>query len=557
MKIKTLLFATAFFVAGNIFEANACTNLIAGRHATADSSVYVTYAADSHSLYGELYYQPAAKHAPGAMRQIVEWDTGKPLGQIPEVAETYNVVGNMNEHQVVIAESTWGGRPELTDTTGNSIIDYGSLIYVALQRSKTAREAIDVMTKLVADYGYASSGESFSIADKNEVWVMELIGKGAEKGAVWVAVRIPDNAISGHANHPRIHKINFKDKKNVLYSKDVVDFARKRGWYEGKDEDFSFAMTYGEWDYGALRGCDARVWSFFRMFNKEADKYFAWCNGESADPMPLYIIPDRKLTLADMQNAMRDHFDGTPFDMHNDIGAGPNHVPYRWRPMGYEVDGKTYVHERAIATQQTGWSFVAQTRNYLPDAVGGVLWFGTDDADFTVYMPFYCSMTEIPLELRHGNGDMNTFSWTSNFWMTNWVANQAYHRYDLMIPDIKKVQSGLESCFQNSRPEAENELVKLLMSNHTAFISAVNAHGAEVANKATTAYKKLGEYLLVRFMDGNMKKVDENGNFIYSEYGMPVYPDFPGYNEEYFINIVRSTGDHFLNKGNDIAPLKK
>lgn len=556
MKIKTFMLATAAIVASNLNNVDACTNLIAGRAATADSSVYVTYAADSHSLFGELYHQPAAKHAPGAMRKIVEWDTGKPLGQIPEVAETYNVIGNMNEHQVVIAESTWGGRPELVDTTGNSIIDYGSLIYVALQRSKTAREAIDVMTNLVADYGYASSGESFSIADKNEVWVMELIGKGAEKGAVWVAIRIPDNAISGHANHPRIHKINFKDKKNVLYSKDVVDFARKRGWYSGKDEDFSFAMTYGEWDYGALRACDARVWTFFRAFNKEADKYFTWCNGESKEPMPLYIVPDRKVTLQEMQNCMRDHFDGTPFDMHNDIGSGPNHVPYRWRPMGFEVDGKKYVHERAIATQQTGWSFVAQTRNYLPDEVGGVLWFGTDDADFTVYMPFYCSMTEIPLEVRHGNGDMNKFSWTSNFWVNNWVANQAYHRYDLMIGDIRKVQGGLESCFQNSRKEAEKLLVDLLNSDHTAFVAAVNAHGAEVANKATSAYKSLGEYLVVRFMDGNMKKVDENGNFIYSEYGMPIYPEFPGYNQEYFINIVRSTGEHFLDKGKDIAPLK-
>ena len=557
MKLKALTIAAAIAVAAGASDASACTNLIAGKYATADSSVMVTYAADSHSLYGELYHQPAAKHPAGAMRKVVEWDTGKYLGEIPEVAETYNVIGNMNEHQVVIAESTWGGRAELQDTTGNSIIDYGSLMFIALQRSKTAREAIDVMTSLVADYGYASSGESFSIADKNEVWVMELIGKGAEKGAVWVAVRIPDNAISGHANHPRIHKVNFKDKKNVRYSKDVVDFARKRGWYEGKDEDFSFAMTYGEWDYGSFRGCDARVWSYFRHFSKDAEKYYAWCNGESTEPMPLYIIPDRKVTLADMQERMRDHFEGTPFDMNNDLGAGPNHVPYRWRPMYYEVDGKKYLHERAVATQQTGWSFVSQSRSYLPDAVGGVLWFGTDDANTCVYMPFYCSMTEIPLEVRHGNGDMNTFSWTSNFWMNSWVANQAYNRYDLMIGDIRKVQGELENKFQTSRADHEKELQRLLMSDHSAFVNAVNAHGAAVANDATEAYKELGQYLLVRFMDGNMKKVDENGNFIYSEDGMPIYPDFPGYNQEYFDNIVKSTGDHFRYKENSEIPVLK
>ncbi len=554
---KQLLPILALFAMFPATEIDACTNLIAGKDATTDSSVMVTYAADSHTLYGELYHQPAARHLPGTMRKIVEWDTGKPLGEIPEVEQTYNVVGNMNEFQVVIAESTWGGREELVDTTGNSIMDYGSLIYVALQRSKTAREAIDVMTDLVEKYGYASSGESFSIADKNEVWVMELIGKGAEKGAVWVAVRIPDNAISGHANHPRIHKIDWKDKNNVRYSKDVVEFARKRGWFDGKKEDFSFAMTYGEWDYGALRQCDARVWSFFRRFNKDAEKYFAWCNGESDEPMPLYVIPDRKVSLADMQERMRDHFEDTPFDMNSDLGAGPNKVPYRWRPMGYDVDGKTYVHERAIATQQTGWSFVSQSRSYLPDAVGGVVWFGTDDTNTCVYMPFYCSMTQIPYEVRHGNGDMLTFSWDSNFWMTNWVANQAYNRYDLMIPDVRKVQNGLESKFQNNREDIEKELQKLLATDHSAFIVAVNNQGADVAKEATTAYRELGQYLLVRFIDGNVKKVDDKGNFLRTEYGVALTPDFPGYNEEYYENIVKATGEHFINKGKNIAPLKK
>lgn len=536
--------ATAF----GFETAESCTNLIAGREATTDGSVMVTYAADSHSLFGELYHYPAAHHEPGSMRKIVDWDSGKYLGEIPEVAETFNVIGNMNEHQVVIAESTWGGREELTDTTGNSIMDYGSLIYVALQRSRTAREAIGVMTDLVEKYGYASSGESFSIADKNEVWVMELIGKGTEKGAVWIAVRIPDNAISGHANEPRIRKVNFKDKKNVIYSKDLIKFARKHGYFTGKDEDFSFADAFDNHDPGSRRGCDARVWSYFRRFSKDAEKYFAWCNGDSDEPMPLYIIPDKKVSLKDMQERMRDHFEDTPFDMTQDIGAGPNHVPYRWRPMNFTVDGKKYLNERAIATQQTGWSFVSQSRASLPDAVGGVLWFGTDDTNTSVYMPFYCSMTEVPYEVRHGNGDMNTFSMDSNFWMTNWVANQAYNRYDLMIPDIRKVQSQLENGFINSRPEIEATYANLATSDPAALTKAVNAEGARIAKEATDAYRNLAQHLLVRFMDGNMKKTDAEGNFIYSEDGMPIYPDFPGYNEEYYRNIANSTGDRLIEK---------
>lgn len=538
--------------------AFACTNLIATKGAMADGSNVVTYAADSHTLYGELYHQPAADHAKGTMRKVVEWDTGKYLGEIPEVPHTYNVVGNMNEHQLVIAESTWGGRKECQDTTGNAIIDYGSLIYITLQRAKTAREAIDVMADLVKKYGYASSGESFSIADKDEVWVMELIGKGAEKGAVWIAVRIPDGAISGHANQPRIRQVNFKDKNNVKYSRDVVDFARKKGWYKGADKDFSFADVYEEYDYGTLRGCDARVWSFFRRFNKDADKYYAWCNGESTEPMPLYIFPDRKITLAEMQERMRDHFEDTPFAMTEDVGAGPNKVPYRWRPMSYTVDGKEYMHERAIATQQTGWSFVAQCRPELPDPVGGVLWFGTDDTNTCVYMPFYCSMTEIPLEVRVGNGDMNKYSDTSNFWMTNRVANQAYHRYDLMIPDIRKVQGALETKYQTTLPETDASLTAMYKNGDTtSLVAAVNTHGAQIAKEATDAYRDLDRYLLVRFMDGNMKKVDDNGNFIYTSDGMPTAPEWPGYNKEYFDNIVKTTGDHFLDKGKDIAPLKK
>lgn len=371
-------------VAGVAVDSEACTNLIAGKKATTDGSVMMTYSADSHNLYGMLRHSPAGKHPKGTMRKITDWDSGKPLGEIPEAPVTYNVVGNMNEHQLAIGESTWGGREELADTTGQAVMDYGSLIYVALERARTAQEAIDIMTDLVSRYGYASEGESFTIADKNEVWVMEMIGKGAEKGAVWIAVRIPDDAISGHANEPRIRKVNLKDRKNVRYSKDMISFARKRGYFSGKDEDFSFADAYCVHDAGTRRGCDGRVWSYFNRFRDDADKWFPWVDYRSDEPMPLYVVPDRKVSVRDMQEAMRDQFQGTPYDMTKDIGAGPFHVPYRWRPMEYEVNGKKYCMERAIATQQTGWSFVSQSRDWLPDPVGGLFWFGTDDTNTSV-----------------------------------------------------------------------------------------------------------------------------------------------------------------------------
>lgn len=531
-------------ITGATADAIACTNLIAGKKATADGSVMVTYAADSHNLYGMLTHTPAATHPKGSMRKVVEWDTGKPLGEIPQQEKTYNVVGNINEHQLAIGESTWGGHKELVDTTGQSIIDYGSLMQIALERCKTAEEAVDLMGELVNKYGYASSGESFSIADKNSVWVMEMIGKGAEKGAVWIAVRIPDDAISGHANEPRIRKVNMKDKRNVKFSKDVISFARKRGYFNGKDEDFFFADAYEVHDASTRRGCDARVWSYFRRFAPSTDKYYDWCAGKSDEPMPLYVVPDKKVSLKEMQWSMRDHFEGTPFDMTQDVGAGPNHVPYRWRPMDYTVDGKNYCMERAIATQQTGWSFVSQSRDWLPDPVGGILWFGTDDTNTSVYMPFYCGMTEIPNELKPG--DINTFSLDSNFWMTNLVANQAYNRYDLMIDDIRKIQNGLEDRYRESRTAKDKELSDAVNTGDMVrYSNLVNAEGSSIAKEATDAYRNLAVYLFVKFMDGNMKKTDKNGNFIKSEYDLPIYPSFPGYDKKYYDNIVKETGDHF------------
>lgn len=546
------LAAVALLAAAVTADSSACTNLIAGKGATTDGSVMMSYSADSHNLFGFLHHSPAARHPKGAMRKITDWDTGKPLGEIPQVAETYNVVGNMNEHQLAIGESTWGGREELADTTGQSVMDYGSLIYVTLERARNVREAIDVMTDLVEKYGYASEGESFTIADKNEVWVMEMIGKGAEKGAVWIAVRIPDNAISGHANEPRIRKVDLKDKENVRYSKDLIKFARKRGYFSGKDQDFSFADAFAEHDPSTRRGCDARVWSYFRRFNDGADRYFAWVNADSNEPMPLYIIPDRKVSPEGMQDAMRDRFQGTPYDMTQDVGAGPYHVPYRWRPMEYEVDGKKYLMERAIATQQTGWSFISQSRDWLPDPVGGVFWFGTDDTNTSVYMPLYCGMTEVPAELAQG--DINTFDINSNFWVNNIVANEAYHRYDMMIPDIRKVQNKLEKGFFEQVKANDPKLKAMVEAGDMdAYRNAVNALGAQDAKEATDRYRDLAVYLFVKFMDGNRKKTDSDGNFIKSQYGVPVYPEFPGYDKKYYENIVKESGDHFLIKS---APTK-
>lgn len=519
------------------FDADACTSLIAAKGATADGSVMVTYAADSHNLYGELYNQPAADHPAGTMRKIVEWDTGKPLGEIPEVPHTYATIGNMNEHGLAIAESTWGGREELA---GTGIIDYGSLIYVTLQRAKTAREAIKVMTNLVKDYGYASSGESFSIADPDEAWVMELIGKGkADKGAVWVARRVPDGHISGHANHPRIHKFPLKDKTGeTIYSPDVIKFARSQGYFNGKDEDFDFSKAYGMTDFGALRGCDARVWAYFNKFSKGMDAYLPWIDRAEGEPMPLWVKPDSLLTASDMKWMMRDHFEGTPYDMTNDIGAGPYKVPYRWRPMTFTVDSVEYTHERAIATQQTGFSFVAQLRGDLPAYLRGLLWFGTDDANTSVYLPVFCSVRKAPAQLAHG--DINTLDWNSNFWVNNYVANQAYNRYSLMIPDIRRVQSKLERDIE--------EDVRVAIEQIPAFSDEEICHNltqdlADIwAERATTEYKKLGDYLFVKFLDGNMKKTDADHNFVKSEHGMPVYPEFPGYDDRYFRTIVDDAG---------------
>ena len=537
------LLSVALLALAGWTAADACTNLLVGKNASVDGSTIITYAADSHTLFGDLQYLPAADHPAGAMRKIVDWDSGKPMGEIPEVAHTYAVVGNMNEHQVTIAESTWGGREELWDLNGKSIIDYGSLMYIALQRSKTAREAIKVMTDLVAKYGYASEGESFSIGDPNEIWIMDMIGKGPDElGAVWVAIRIPDDCIAGHANNPRIWKFNMKDKKNVMYSKDVISFAKKKGLYSGKDEDFAFAPVYQKFDAGALRGCDARVWSYFNRFHKGMDAYLPFIYGKTnadADIMPLYVKPDRKVSVRDMQNMMRDHFEGTPFDMTVDPGATTAYgVPYRWRPMDFEVDGVKYSQERAIATQQTGWVFAAQMRSWLPDEVGGCFWFGVDDANTAVFVPMYCSITQVPESYRQGKADMYTLDWECAFWVNNWVANQAYHRYSQMIGDIRKVQGAIEDNFAKQQSVIEAEATSLLTTDRDAAIRLLTNYSVNAGQDATARYKKLGEYLFVKYLDGNIKK-EENGKFKRNEHGTPASPTFAGYTQEYYDMLIK------------------
>lgn len=523
-------------------EALACTGLLVGKKASTDGSVMISYAADSHGLYGEMYHWPAATWPKGATLDVVEWDTGKPLGTIAQVERTYNVVGNMNEHQLAITESTFGGRRELRDTAG--IMDYGSLIYITLQRAKTAREAINVMTDLVAEYGYYSGGETFSIADKQEAWVMEMVGKGpGRKGAIWVAIRIPDDCISAHANQSRIQQIPFDDKENCLYAPDVVSFAREKGYFKGKDADFSFQQAYCPYDFGALRGCEARVWSFFRQYDPSMDQYTDFIKGDpTKQPMPLYIKPNRKLSVQDVQQGMRNHYEGTDLDMTKDAGAGPYKVPYRWRPMTFKVDGVEYTNERAIATQQTGFVIVPQMREWLPDEIGGILWFGVDDADMAVFNPVYASSVRVPECYRVGNGDLLNFSWTSAFWMHNWVANMAYHKYSFMIQDIRKVQQELENHYQEVIPAIDKAAQELYAKDPKEAVEFLTWFSTSTADNATARWKKLGEYLVVKYIDGNVKK-EENGQFKRNAYGLPAYPDFPGYDEDYYRSIVRSAGE--------------
>ncbi|VAW15492.1 Putative dipeptidase [hydrothermal vent metagenome] len=558
-RIGFLILITNLVFILNIGVSNACTNFLISKGATADGSTMITYAADSHVLYGELYYQPAADHPAGAMRDIYEWDTGKFLGQIDEVPHTYSVVGNMNEFQVAIGETTYGGRSELASQPG-AIMDYGSLMYIALQRAKSAREAIKVMTGLVEQYGYYSLGESFSIADPNEVWILELIGKGeGEKGAVWVALRVPDGYISGHANQARITTFDLNDPKNCIYSKDVISFAREKGWYDGRNKDFSFSDVYAPVDFGGARFCDARVWAGFNKVTKGMSRYAKYAEGVvehggednfPSNRLPLWVKPDKKLSVKDVIGLMRGHFEGTPLDMSKDIGAGPFKLPYRWRGLTWKVDSVEYCNERAVSTQQTGFSFVAQCRNWLPAPIGGILWFGVDDTYSTCYAPMYCGITKIPECFAVGNGDMLTYSETSAFWTFNLVSNLSYLRYNSMIVDVQKVQAGLENKFIGFT-QVIDQAAKTLYNEESPQKARqfLTEYSVNTANNMTKRWKLLGQYLLVKYMDGNIKR-EKDGKFERTEYGMAPEPEQPGYPEWWYKAIVKSTGSHFKVKGN-------
>ena len=520
-----------------------CTNFLVGKKASVDGSTMISYSADSYNLYGELYHWPAKQYNAGEMLKVHEWDTGKYLGEIPQVLQTYNVMGNMNEYQLAIGETTFTGRSELSNPEG--IMDYGSLIYITLQRAKTAREAITIMTNLVKEHGYYSTGESFSIADPNEVWVMELIGKGAgNKGAVWVAVRIPDDCVSAHANQARIQQFPLNDPDNCVYSPDVISFAREKGYYSGSDESFSFAQAYAPLDFGALRFCEARVWSFFNHVNKDMGQYVTYAKGETTDPMPLYIKPDKKLSMRDVQNFMRDHYEDTELDWRNEFGAGPFNSPYRWSPLTWEVDSVEYCNERPISTQQTGFSFVSQSRSWLPNEIGGILWFGIDDAAQSVYYPVYVGNTTVPKSMKVGNGDLLNFTWDSAFWIHNWVSNMVYSRYSDKIVHVNELQNKLESNFENQQKEIEKIALAMYKESKPEAIKFLTHYTNSNVEYGMSEWKKLGEYLMVKYVDGVVKKED-NGDFKRNEHGEPASPDRPGYPNEHYRKIIEETGDKY------------
>lgn len=540
LKSIPMVLSVGLVIVGLAVPVVACTNFLITKGASVDGSTMITYAADAHVLYGELYHTPAARHMPGEMLKVYEWDTGKYLGDIKQVPETYTVVGNINEHQVAIGETTWGGRHELVDPKGG--VDYGSLMYIALQRAKTAREAISVMTELVAEYGYYSSGESMSVSDPNEVWIFEIIGKGpsgedeSRRGAVWVARKIPDGYISGHANSARIRQFPQNDPENTLFAPDVISFAREQGFYEGSDADFSFADAYAPADYGAVRFCDARVWCMFRRAAPSIQISSDWVTGvDGAEPIPLWIKPDRKLGVHDVMEFMRDHFEGTELDMTQDIGAGPYELPYRWRPLTWEHEGEEFFNERATSTQQTGFSFVTQSRSWLPDPVGGILWFGVDDTYSTVYIPMYCGISRVPHSFAVGTGSFTEFTWDSAFWVFNHVSNYSYLRYRDMIKDVQIVQRELEGRFLADQPAIDEAAKALYEKSPRLAVDYLTDYSCRAGDDTVKRWRKLGEELLFKYLDGNVK--DEHGKVTH-----------PGYPESWYERVAKATGGHLVMK---------
>ena len=576
---SAILLATLALTSLGSVESKACTNVLVTKGASTDGSNMISYAADSHQLYGELYYAPASVWQTGQMRDINEWDTGKFLGKIPQAARTYQRVGNMNEHQLIIAETTYGGRPELEDPKG--VMDYGSLIYVALERAKTAREAIKVIVDLANTYGYYSSGESFSLADKDEVWVMDLIGKGPEnKGIVWVARRVPDGYICAHANQARISTFPLNDPENCMYAPDVISFAREKGYFNGEDKDFSFCDAYAPLDFSGMRGCEARAWSAFNILcdgkftfedengnvvTKDAYDYIEYAMGwDQAKRFPLFVKPSRKISVKNVADVMRDHYEGTPMDMTTDIGAGGNALPYRWRPMGFEHDGKEYMNERAIATQQTGFWFVGQSRGWLPDEIGGVNWFGCDDAATSYLTPIYTCTYEVPECFRVGNGNMITYSPTSAFWMTNRVANACYKAYNIMFPTVDAAIDAWENEMMEAVAAADkealelykaadakprkqirrNDMLRKTVDPYKEVRNFLTAFSVDNAQKIFDKWVTLEQLLLVKFIDGNVKAQNEDGTFVTNEHTncIPAKISQPGYTAKWKESVAKDHG---------------
>ena len=535
--MKSLVLSAAMLLASS--GAFACSNLIVGKKASVDGSVMVSYNADDYGMFGHLCHYPAGTHPKGTMRQIYDWDSGVYHGEIEEAPVTYNVIGNINEFQLSIGETTYGGREEMVDSTG--ILDYGSLIYVTLQRAKTAREAISVMTSLVEKYGYNSEGETFSICDPNEAWIMEMQGTGAgSKGVVWVAMRIPDDAICAHANQSRIGKFNMKDKKNVLYSKNVISYARKMGWFNGKDSEFSWKNTYAFPDFSGRRFCDARVWSFFNHYAEDFDRYLPWALGKDkdAEDMPLWIVPNRKLSVADVENGMRDHYEGTALALDTtSIGGGIYEMPYRPTPLTFTVDGKQYFNERPISTQQTAFTFVSQLRSWLPREIGGVLWFGNDDANMVAYTPVYCGNTVQPACYNTKGADAVTFSSDNAFWLCNMVSNMVYPRYSQLFPELKAVRDSLETSYFANQTSIEKQAADLYQTDKAAALKLLNNYSNTKADEMLASWKHLATRIIVKYNDMAVKK-EKDGKLLQSV-------TRPGYPASFGRKLVKETGDWY------------
>ena len=545
MKKSILILAAVLMTAA--IPAAACTNFLIGKNASADGSTIVTYNMDSYGMYGRLTFFPRARHATGQLRHVVDADHNHYMGEIEEVPETYQVIGQINEHQLTITETTFTGRKELGERNGT--LDYVSLMTLGLQRAKTAREAITVMTDLVDRYGYASTGETFSIADPNEIWIMEMIGKGKdEKGAVWVAIRIPDDCICAHANQSRIHQFDMKDKENVRYSKDVISFARRKGYFTGKDSEFSFANAYSPTNFHMQRACEARVWSFYNRHCDGMERYLPYVSGEKVGAdgiIPLYVKPKHKVSLRMAMDGMRDHYEGTPFDMTKGPGGGAWDSPYRPRPQEFEVDGKRYFFERPIATQQSCCTMVCQMRSWLPDAIGGIIWFGNDDANMVTYTPVYCQATRVPsCYYAPGATDLQ-FSWDSAFWVCNWVSNMTYPRYSRLFPDVMRVREELQDKYLSQQADLEARAQALCGEHLPDVRELLTSHGEACAAEMLARWKKLGEYLIVKHNDLAVKP-ETNGEFDRTADGLGAPPLREGYNENYRRIFVNETGDRYL-----------